>query len=144
MRKSWLRLLGALLILANLGLPGCGSGKDQLASVRGVVSYRGLPLHSGVIVFTPDVSRGTRGALAHADIQADGSYVLKTGEASGAVPGWHRITVLAVQGNSAPPTGMRFSIPQSVLPERYRDPDMSGLTREVKSTQPNVIDFELD
>jgi len=144
MRKSWWRRCGVLLTLANLCLAGCGSAATPLVAVQGKVSYRGLPLTNGVIVFTPDVNRGTRGALAHAEIQPDGSYVLHTGEQAGAVPGWHHITVLALRSPAAAPSGQRFAIPQSLLPEKYRDPDLAGLAREVKSGTANIIDLDLD
>jgi hypothetical protein len=143
MRAFRLRNASALLLLGALSAAGCGSGRQPLTPVRGTVNYRGLPLHGGVIVFTPDVSRGTRGNLANAEIQADGTYVLHTGDAAGAVPGWHHVTVAAVQAAPGASPGQRFAIPQSVLPERYRDPDFSGLTEEVKAGKENVIDFNL-
>jgi hypothetical protein len=144
------RALLALAALAALGTvlavfsPGCGSKGDPVTPVRGTVAYRGSPLRGGTIVFTPDASKGTRGPLALGEIQPDGTYVLKTGESPGAVAGWHRITVVAVQAASAPQPGQRFAIPQSLVPERYRDPELCGLSREVKAGEGNVLDFDLD
>jgi hypothetical protein len=136
--------LGVLALLAALGSAGCGPKSDTVAPVRGTVSYRGAPLRTGTIVFTPDSSKGTRGPLAMGEIQPDGSFMLKTGDSSGAVPGWHRVTVVAVQAPQAAPEGHKFPIPPSILPEKYRDPDLCGLSREVKGGQANVIDFNLD
>jgi hypothetical protein len=135
--------LGALLMLVGLCGAGCRSGTPALAQVRGAVSYRGAPLRGGVLVFTPDESQGTHGALAHAEIQPDGTYVLHTGGLPGAVPGWHRITVVAVQTAPPPGAGRGFAVFQSEVPDRYRDPDLSGLSREVKADQTNVIDLDL-
>jgi hypothetical protein len=137
-----LRCLGVWLVLAALCSGGCGAGKPALAQVRGTVSYRGVPLHGGLIVFTPDEARGTHGQLAHAQIQADGSYSLTTGETAGAVPGWHRITVVCVETPTGGP-GQGLASVHSLLPEKYCDPDRSGLAREVKAGQVNVLDLDL-
>lgn len=136
-----MRYLRVFLFLFLLSSGGCGSSPPALAPVQGVVSYRGTPLTGGMIVFTPDESRGTHGPLAHAIIQPDGSYSLRTGEESGAVPGWHRITVVAVEtpGEPAP----RWLPRRSLLPEKYRDPDLSGLCQEVKANQVNIINLDL-
>jgi hypothetical protein len=68
--------------------------------------------------------------MAKADIQADGSYVLRTGDAWGAVAGWHRVTVV--------------SFDASALPARYRDPEQSGLSFEVRPNQDNTININLE
>src|SRR5207302_8665111 len=100
-------------------------------------------LHSGTIVFPPDASRGSTGPIAHGEIRADGSYTLRSGQAFGAVPGWHRITVAAVHPPAAA-AGQRYAVPQSLVPDRYRDPELSGLVCEVKADRPNVFDFNLE
>jgi hypothetical protein len=130
----------ALVLLAA----GCDAGMEPLAPVQGKVAYKGIPLHTGTIVFTPDELRGTSGPLGCADIEADGTYRLRSGTALGAVIGWHRVTIVALQ--EAPPlaTDHAFTIPRSLLPDKYRDPELSGLTCEVKAGQHNVIDFNLD
>jgi hypothetical protein len=97
-----------------------------------------------VIVFTPDESRGGSGPLARAEIQADGAYQLRTGESPGAVAGWYRVTVVAVETSLAYSGGRSFRVPRSVLPDKYRDPELSGLTCEVKSGKANGINFNLD
>jgi len=72
--------------------------------------------------------------MSHAEIQADGSYVLRCDDAPGAVPGWHRVTITAFgEANRGQP-----------LPTRYGDPEQSGLSFEVKPGQDNVIDIDLE
>jgi hypothetical protein len=127
-----------------LSAAGCEGGADSLAQVQGKVTYKGIPLHTGSIVFTPDAVRGTSGPLGRADIQRDGTYHLRTGDAFGVVVGWHRVTIVAVEENNVPEYGRSFAIPRSLLPDKYRDPDLSGLTCEVKAGRENVIDFNLD
>ncbi len=136
-----LALLAGLLLAAG----GCGdSATARVAPVRGKVFYQGRPLTTGTIVFAPDAVRGTNGPLALGDIQADGSYALRHGEEFGAVVGWHRVTVSAVEAGQPAKAGQDFVLPRSLLPEKYRDPELSGLVREVKASQENTIDFHLD
>jgi hypothetical protein len=133
-----------LLLLALLCCTGCRGKTAPRAEVRGTVYYHGAPVRGGIIVFTPDAARGGNGPLAHAEIQPDGSYVLESDGQPGAVAGWHRITLSAVEGYVPSPPGSKFAIPAPMLPEKYRDPDLSGLSREVKMDQANVIDLSLD
>lgn len=129
------------LSVAVLMLTGCDSG-PTLAPVRGQVTYQGAPLRRGTIVFTPDAKRGGHGPLASADIQSDGSFTLHTGDLPGAVVGWHRVTIVAVEAAAAA-QGQRFAVPRSLIPEKYRDPELSGLMCEVRNKD-NGIHFNLD
>jgi hypothetical protein len=132
-------LLGLLL------LAGCQGQPPDLTQVRGKVWYKGAVLKGGTIVFTPDASRGHRGDPACAEIQPDGSYQLKTGDNHGAAPGWHRVTIAAVSPGTTSLKGHPYNpLPRSLLPDRYRDPELSGLRCEVKPNQPNTIDFQLE
>ena len=80
-----------LLGLGCLLLVGCGRG--PLVPVQGKVSYKGYTLQSGVIVFSPDVSRGMRGQSADRKIRDDGTFSLYTGDSPGVSAGWYRVTV---------------------------------------------------
>jgi hypothetical protein len=131
-----------LLVLTVAG--GCEQGPAPLALVRGQVRHRGVPLHTGTVVFTPDALRGATGPLASGDIQPDGSYTLSTGGAPGAVPGWHRVTVLAVEVGKVSLLGQKPARPRSLLPEKYSDPELSNLAGEVKLGQENTINFDLE
>jgi hypothetical protein len=137
-------LFHALLLAATAILfAGCDGQPVQLAVVTGKVSYRGSPLQLGTIVFVPDADRGNNGPLAKARIQSDGKYFLKTGEIPGAAPGWYRITVIAVEQSPTPEGGSGLAVPRSLVPEKYRDPQLSDLTAEVKCGQENEISFDL-
>ncbi len=135
-RAAW----AACLLLLSVG---CGADVPTLIPVHGKVSYRGQPLTAGTLVFAPDPVRNGPGPLSRADIQPDGTYQLKSGDGLGAVAGWHRITVIAVVDTPAVP-GQRFVRPRSLLPEKYRDPELSGLTCEIKPGKENVVNFNLD
>jgi hypothetical protein len=127
-------LAAALCCLAAMG---CRPAAEQLAPVKGKISYRGRPLQGGTIVFIPDAARGTNGNLAVADIQLDGSFVLKTNDVLGAVPGHHKITISWLQ-----PTAAGVA-PQSYVPLKYGDPQQSGLTCEVLANKTNAVELQL-
>ena len=118
-----------------IGVLGCsGGGSSPLAPVGGQVKYRGMALQGGTIVFIPDAARGHRGAMAMGQIAGDGRYTLRTSDTQGAAPGWYRVTIAS----------MAYSSSQSVLPDKYRDPELSKLVCEVKAKSTNTIDFNLD
>ena len=118
-----LRLLVVMGVLATvrppmllLGLIGCRQGSAPLAPVRGQVSYQGNLLPGGVIVFSPDASKGTRGDVAIAEIQPDGTFLLKTGDRAGVAAGWHRVTVAAVRPTALGQVGQAYAMPPSLIP----------------------------
>ncbi len=122
---------------------GCGSpANGNLAGVHGKVCYLGKPLPAGTVVFAPDAHRGGGGDLSQAEIQADGSYQLRCGEAVGAAIGWHRVTVAAL-ADEPRALGTHMAA-RSLVPVRYRDPELSGLACEVKAGQDNTINFNLE
>jgi hypothetical protein len=133
-----------MTILGLLVMTSCPASEEQFAPVHGTVSYKGVALPAGTIVFTPDAARGGMGPTSRAEIKPDGSYVLKAGDQFGAVPGWHRVTIVAILPPGPPPPGQRFVHPQSLLPLKYRDPDLSGLHGEVKLGEDNTVNFHLD
>jgi hypothetical protein len=134
-------LCGALLLLA---LAGCGDSSARLSAVHGKVSLKGVPLPGGTIVFTPDPTWGASGPLARAEIQHDGTYVLMTGDAIGAVSGRHRVTVVALDPTVSAAAPRPFEAPRSLVNPKYRDPEKSGLACEVKPGQDNHLDFDLE
>ena len=135
--------------LAGLALPaallgGCGQDEAAPASVHGRVYYQGAPLTGGTIVFTPDADKGGSGPLARGEIRADGSYTLVCEGKPGAAPGWHRVTIVSVQGAAEKPVGTAFADVRSLLPRKYAAPDLSGLEEFVKAGEDNAIDFHLE
>ncbi len=133
MPTTWLgRCLPVLPLVLVLG---CGESSQPLVPVTGKVTYRGQPLQNGTIVFTPDPRRGPLGNMAMGEIKADGTYSLRTEKAFGTAPGYYRVTVAVLLGGSVQP---------SLLPEKYCDPDLSGLTCEIKGGFAQAIDFNLN
>jgi hypothetical protein len=123
---------------------GCEPAAPALSAVHGQVSYNGILLHTGIVVFTPDPLRGTVGPSAHGEIQTDGSYILYTGDQCGAAEGWHRVTIIALESSPYINQGGQRPVPRSLLPDKYRDPELSGVVCEIKPGQDNRIDFNLE
>ena len=140
-RHCAVSILGLAFLLTSLG---CERGPEPLVAVSGQVSYGGKPLPTGTVAFTPDPQRGGTGQAVHAEIQKDGSYRLRTGGLDGVAAGWYRVTVLAVEQPLVELPKDSFLIPRSLIPEKYRDPEQSGLTREVKSGKECRIDLDLE
>jgi hypothetical protein len=138
-----IRFLPLCWLLLPLAL-GCGESDSRRAAVHGRVFFKGELLRTGTIVFVPDSDRGGHGPIACAEIQPDGSYTLQTGDQVGAVPGWHRVTVVAVEPVALADGPRRFPEHRSLLPPRYRDPELSGLSFQVKADEDNLIDLHLE
>ena len=138
------RLLGLSLVILTTFPWGCQRTPAPLTPVSGKVAYKGLTLQSGTIVFTPDASRGESGPIAFGKINPDGTYHLYTSENPGAAAGWYRVTVTSMAPFATARAGQPFNPPQSLLPEKYRDPDLSALACEVKGNRVNAIDFNLE
>ena len=143
-RTVWFvcQALTALILLQLVS--GCEMGTEGLASVRGKVTYKGVALSAGTIVFTPDALRGTTGSMARSEIRKDGTYVLQTNSLQGATVGWHRVTVMAMELRPMIGADRDLLMPRSLLPEKYRDPELSGLSCQIRGGQDNCIDFDLD
>ena len=62
----------------------------------------------------------------------------------GAAEGWYRVTIVALEPAFAPGQAGQRLLPRSLLPEKYRDPELSGLVCEIKAGQDNCIDFNLE
>jgi hypothetical protein len=117
---------GLILLIA-----GCGRGEASRVPVKGQVYYRGQLLNQGVVVFTPDADRGgAANEQGTASIQADGGYEIRTDKGAGLPPGWYKISIAATN--------------QPAFPDKYRNPERSGLAREVVAGKDNVIDFRLE
>lgn len=136
MRTTWLR--HCLPVFPLVLALGCGDSPKPLVPVSGKVSYRGMPLQNGTIVFTPDPRKGSSGDMAFSEIKPDGTYSLHTGKGLGAAPGHYRITVASVFGTP------QYNYQPASLPEKYRDPEQSGLFFEVKSGAAQAVDLNLD
>lgn len=119
-----------LLILIVVCVVGCGRDGGKLAPVQGRVFHRGQPVAGGMIVFTPDPERGGTGLQSWARIGDDGTFYLQTEGKPGATLGWHRITVSAAQADK--------------LPQKFRDPELSGQRFEVKPDRTNLCDLSLE
>jgi len=122
------------LILLPLAGLGCTPTPPAPARAHGTVLVNGRPLRGGTVAFVPDRQHGNRGDVSYAVVADDGSFELRNSGGMGAVPGWHRITV-------APPADAADLAERM---EKYRYPDQSGLSREVKPGQDNDFSFRIE
>lgn len=116
---SWLMLL-----------TGCDTG-PTLVPISGQVRIDGKPLEQGVVMVWVKDYRSASGAIGK-----DGRFSLRTHDpGDGCVPGEHPVTIRSqrtLPGDAS----------ELFIPERYGDPDRSGLTIVVdKSRDDWVIDL---
>ena len=103
---------------------GCGP-KSKVAHVNGTVLLDDKPIAAGAVVTMPASGRGAKGRIEN------GKFELGTfGSNDGALLGIHKVAVIA----NAPPKGAgpEAAPGKLLVPERYTNPETSGLTIEVK------------
>lgn len=126
-----------LSFICCLSMVGCGGPEGPVrnyADVTGKVSYQGVPLKMGTVVFQP-----ASGPFASGQIQPDGTYRLKGEIGENSV----RITSRDPEDTAPPDPANLTKIvrPKSHIPEMYGEPQ-SGLKFIVKE-KGNQADFDL-
>ena len=138
----------ACLALAVALFSGCvGSDRPQLAPVSGVVLLDGAPVEGAAVMFVPVA--GGRPAQGLTDAQ--GKFQLTTfNDKDGAILGEHKVgvTKVKVTGVTETADGLSGTIDPAnvqetwIVPQKYSQPDTSGLTANVEKKTPEVK-FEL-
>jgi hypothetical protein len=119
------------------GLVGCGPKEPAVHPVSGTVKFAdGKPAVGCVVEFTSQ-AEGTAKMNATGEVQADGTYQLKTNVngklKDGAVVGPHTVIVV-------PPSASSSGPPPITIPTRYSEADKSGLKFDV---QPGNNDYPI-
>ncbi|MEW4570728.1 hypothetical protein AB1L88_22920 [Tautonia sp. JC769] len=110
----------------------------NLATVRGTVTYNGKPVDHGQVVFIP--TEGVGGPSAVGEINADGSYQMKTADFQGAAVGRHRVTVHS-RRPLRPEEEKSLIIPELLIPDRYANEVDTPLAIDV---EPGVNQYDIE
>ena len=133
-------------------LAGCGGYSqsahlERVVPAAGIVTYQGKPLEGYRVVFTP--TDGRRPATGVTDPQ--GKFVLGTNTSNdGAPPGAHKVAFTW----SPPQTGQpgqetvldspdKLPKPKVRIPDKYNNPEKSGVTYDVPARGAGDIKFDL-
>jgi hypothetical protein len=148
-RSLWPLIAACGLVIV---LDGCGGAeRPPMGRVSGKVTYKGQPVTSGSVIFTPVQGTGAAGGrVATGNIQPDGSYALTTFDTGdGAALGQYVVTVEArgqttMTGPPIDPKTKRpmYVPPKSTIPEKYGSLDKTPLRYTVESGS-KTIDLEL-
>lgn len=140
---------GSVAALLAVCLGGCGAN-DGTQPIRagGVVTYQGKPLPNAEVVFAPE----DQGRVANATTDSEGRFSLGTYRpGDGALPGKHRVTIIAREPAKQPPPGSPaalmpedYAIPgDPLIPAKYFSPATSGLSAVVATSGSNDFEFRL-
>lgn len=138
-----IRPLALLLAAAWLSAAaGCGGGGLETVPVGGTVTLDGKALDHGFVRFVPVDT--TKGRLATATIQKDGTFKLSTANSDGVLLGDYKVVVECMKiTNDVPEKDRELGIGGKVseIPVKYNDPEKSGLTEKI--TDGKTVTLEL-
>jgi hypothetical protein len=137
---SSLKACAGLAVLA-LFVPASGCGPGE-ANVTGKITYKGAPVPNGSVTF-----HGENDWAQSAWIDPNGNYTI-----TGAPVGPVKVTVVSSQPRNAPAMGGPKSVANHpgdkgakaapaagvALPEKYKDPDQSGLTYTLANGEQSI------
>jgi hypothetical protein len=123
--------------------------------VSGKVIYKGQPVEGAIVTFMSEGASRTATGMT----DAQGAFKLTTYDTDdGAIVGKHAVSISKATPASSAPTpataenlasatasgeGISQFVPEQVLPAKYADPKLSGLTREVVAGDTNDFTFDL-
>lgn len=132
MRWDWM-ILSVICVASGCG----GATTPQPVPVQGTVFWKGVPMTTGRVQFVP--KDPTVGRPAAGDVDKSGNYELSTFKpGDGAIPGKYKIQVFPFDFNAEVTAKVYKDIP-----EKYQDPEQSGLEAEVAS-KPKLQKFDFD
>jgi hypothetical protein len=105
--RTAIRTVALTCALVALGCRG-GDGTNQFR-VTGAVTFDGKPIPSGLIVFTPDVSKKNDGPQGVAEIK-DGGYDTRGGKGKGVVGGPMKVSVTGLSADGRPLCQYDFTV----------------------------------
>jgi len=123
---------------------GCGDHAPDLncQPVRGQVMVDGKPVAEAYVVFHPTTPIADWNAKPRASTDADGRFTLTTDKASdGAPPGAYQVTVELRGQRQVGEELVRDGA--QLLPERYRQPEKSGIQVTIVEGANELPRFEL-
>lgn len=122
-------------------LAGCGASGESMVPVEGQVAFEGKALTKGTVIFKPDAAKGnTSPHEPHGTIGANGHYKIITHPREGAPAGWYKVAVVSTEPSDPKNP---YSVPRSLIPERFGKVEESGLAVEVRSGAPKEA-YDLD
>jgi hypothetical protein len=126
----------ALALVLSGAMVSCRSSEYATVPASGTVTYKGKPLEKGQIQLLPELE----GPAAVGSIE-NGKFVLGTNEeGNGALPGKYRVTVFSYKEVQSRYGGTST---QSVIPNKYADPEKSGLVMEIPAKGNTDIKIDL-
>ena len=136
-------LLLASLLSAALSTIGCGSSKQPLVPVSGVVTLNGKPIDGARVFFEPESTGDVLnvGPSSYAVTDEQGRYSLETMDGDeGAVIAHHRVTISTFMG----PEQHEGEEPvrEELIPDRYFD-GTTPLSWDVSADGTAAADFQL-
>lgn len=160
MKSLYRRTFASLFACTALVLlsAGCGSRVDDkwtrmrppVFPATGIVVYQDKPVSGATVMLeSQSADEKARGKVAIGHTDSSGWFRVQTfKEYEGAVAGPHRISVEKIEyvPNKPPNADPNIDYPpleKSLLPERYRNFEASGLTATVKEQGPNWFRLEL-
>jgi hypothetical protein len=118
----------AVFVTASIGLSGCGESGPRLSPVSGSIALKnGKIVKHGYLNFHPDAAKGNTSKDVAIGYIRDGQYEMKTGERSGVLPGWYKVTVDAANENDP----KNPYVTEWFAEERYTDKERSKLIFQV-------------
>ncbi|WP_165072872.1 hypothetical protein [Paludisphaera rhizosphaerae] len=132
--------LAVALSLCAAGATGCGSSGPEMGRVYGTVTLNGKPVTKGTVSF---VTTSPEGRNATGTISEDGSYTLQTeNPGDGALLGDYKVGLVSREDVLLDYIPKKPIPPKRLIPEKYENPNTSGLTAKVESGS-NTKDFAL-
>jgi hypothetical protein len=139
-----LRLGQATLASLAFVFSSCGREGPKLHPVRGQVLYDDKPAEGATVVFHP-VNPNPDSPRPSGVAAKDGTFTLSTyPHGTGAPEGEYVVLVTWFEAAAAPPKeGRDPPEPKSKLPQRYTDPNLSGLKATVRPGENQLQPFKL-
>jgi hypothetical protein len=131
-----------LLTAISLSLTvGCGRDTPKMVPVRGKVTLEGgqWPQPGRIFFSSSKPAEGFPAKPGYAIFGKDGSFVVKTGDYEGLMPGEYHISVYCSEN---PTSETKSGI--SYLPKKFSNPYKSGLTLKIEPDQSGPVIWEQD